>query len=531
MPSTSSARVPTAARRRAAIWLALALGLGLGLLAGCASREERISEALERAERLLFEGETEKAAQLLQRRVRDFPDHAELRQTLGSALVQAGDQAAALEAYERALEIDPSRDRLWVRIAELRMQLGRRRPAIEAFERYLANRGNDFLAWKNLSELSESIGDYETAIDAALEWHDARPSARPAFWLGQLFQASGNLPQARAWFAQAAAYESEPAAGDALLALIDLEISLRQYLQAETWLERLQEAFPEKARQPEAQEARQLLSKWRRAQQELAEAVSELEARRQRPGQGEGPRDADPAETEGDARAEAASEEAEAPLSAEARAEREGGRTGPADAAEERAGSRDPGAGERKPPSPLFGEPVVETPTGSAPDSTADRAARGADDASPAARARAALEASRHAEAIEAYWAALGSSPDSPRLWHGLALAYYRSGNDADAEACILEARRRAPDSESVSVSYIQILMRARSPSRAAEEAERLAERFPRNPRIAYLRARALRDARASPRTVSAAYRRFLDLAEPGAPGYREARRYLNAND
>ena len=252
----------------------------LSILSGCANREERINLALNEADQARQRNETSEALKILGKAALKNPESASLLEALGHTHLEDNDLQSAISTYSKAIEIDPGRERLWVNIADLNIRLGEELAAAQALENYLEGFPEDFLAWKNYANLQEQRGVLNAAIEAYLEWNRIRPSAGPALKLGYLFNKMGNPPQARSWISQAAAYVNDPGAKEALAALIELEIDLQQYMPASTWLEQYDSRYGPGSADPRIVRARDTIGKWRKAQQDIAEAAAEIERKR-----------------------------------------------------------------------------------------------------------------------------------------------------------------------------------------------------------------------------------------------------------
>ena len=484
-------------------------------ISGCANREERISRALNKADQSRQKNETSEALSILGKAAMKNPDSAALQEAIANTQMEANDPQAAAEAFVHAIELDPNRSRLWVHVAELRLRLSEADLATAAFENYLDDFPDDFLAWKNYAQIQEERGDSDSAIKATLQWNRIRPSAGPALKLGQLFKDSGNTPQARSWISQAAAYAQDPGAKNALATLIELEISLRQYLPASTWLDQYDSRYAANNSDPRIQAARDIIGKWRQARVDIAETAARLEEKRR--------------------------ELEQSALDAEAQEEKI-------------RGGREAVLEEQTQAAATLTEPVADpTRTKENPSATTaqglEDAAVDTDEKAPIALAEAeepdftqapatdflssAREAAAIADyttAIDLYWRALGPASDDPTIWHELARIYMDNRNWLDAEACILEAKRRSPRSANIAASYLTVISQTQVPARAVQEAEALINLFPQNAPIALALAQTLRKANAPRSRVANAYEDFLAKAESGAEGRDEATRYLSGS-
>ena len=464
----------------------------LSILSGCTNREERINRALNEADQARQRNETSEALKILGKAALKNPESASLLEALGHTHLEDNDLQSAISTYSKAIEIDPGRERLWVNIADLNIRLGEELAAAQALENYLEGFPEDFLAWKNYANLQEERGDLNAAIKAYLEWNRIRPSAGPALKLGYLFNKMANPPQARSWISQAAAYVSDPGAKDALAALIELEIDLQQYTPASTWLEQYDSRYGPGGADPRIVRARDTIGKWRKAQQDIAEAAAEIERKR---------KELEDQALSARRQGEKARREREALIAQQALVAGANANNNP--------------ALEEKPPVAL-----VDTSDDPPPSIVSD--------VDYLEAARSAVDREDSMEAIDLYWRALGPGSENPVIWHELANVYIETKNWLDAEACILEAKRRDPRSPIIASAYLTIVAQTQAPSKAVREAEALVNLFPRKASVSLAFARLLRKANAPRSRISDAYDNFLSAAAPGAEGIKEATTYLS---
>ena len=482
-------------------------------LSGCANREERISRALNKADEARQKNETSEALKILAKAAMKNPDSAALQEAIASTQLEANDPQAAAEAFIHAIELDPSRSRLWVHVAELRTRLSEADSAAAAFENYLEKFPDDFLAWKNYAQLQIARGDSNSAIKATLEWNRIRPSTGPALELGQLFKASGNTPQARSGISQAAAYAEDPRAKNALATLIELEISLQQYLPASTWLDQYDSRYGADNSDPRIQTARYTIGNWRQAQVDLAETATRLEEKR---------RELEQLALDAQIKEEKARLEHEALLADQARA------MARPNSIEKTPDTTEATSGFDAEDTEVANANGEKEPVDLVDTLEPDFAAPPATDFLSSAREAAAI--ADYTTAIDLYWRALGPASDDPKIWHELARIYMDNRNWLDAEACILEAKRRSPRSANIAASYLNVISQTQVPVRTVQEAEALINLFPQNAPISLALAQTLRKANAPRSRVAQAYEDFLGKAGPGTEGYDEATRYLNGS-
>ncbi len=468
--------------------------VALGMLVGCSSREERIASALRKADAAIDEEDFEEAAKLLEKAAIKYEDSSSVHESLANVYESLGDLGKAAETFKEVIELDSKKGHLWVRVGEIYTRLERNAEAIESFKSYLESHSNDFLAWKNITLLHEREGEISAAINAALKWNNLRPSSSPALKLGSLFQISDNIPQARSWYSQGAAYKGDPDARESLTRLIDLEIRLQQYLPAETWLKAYQQRYANEMPDGRIENAKTMLAKWKQAQEDIALAAKRLEQQR---------RDLERRREEAAQREEEARKQREAYL-----------------AEQKNLAEQQQGDGIEKAPTALSND-------GSGLDVNSDSTSNSKVD-TLLQTAKASYDAGDFQAAIGTFWLALGEDANDPEIWHMLANAYMENESWSDAEACLLEAKRRAPRSADIAADYLSTISHTQSASKWSSEAQALQRLFPQDARISLLLAQSLRKANASRSKILRAYNDFLQLASPDMDGYQEATSYLN---
>lgn len=485
----------------------LALALAATFLTACATREERIQDIQTEANLAILEERLPDAIQTLRDGLAKYADSNELRIALSRALQSNGQTQEAIDLLQAAVKQEPNADQLWVKIGELNVQLDKSEEAIAAFEAYLKNNGNDFLAWKAVALEQEKLGRLTQAIKAAGRWNELTPSSQPALKLGNLYLLSRNIPQARSWFGQAAAYGDDFASKEALAELIKLETDLKQFQQASVWLDEYAKRYDDLS-DPRVAESQNVINNWIRAREEIARQAQEMEKERR-------------ALEEQRLAAEKAAADQRLALE-ESLAANEAQAAEAAEAAQNASTETDSSevAANEKAPEPLFTEDESVAEVAPAPVET-----------SRYEQAIAAYESGDFATAIPLFWEQLGVSSEDPELWYRLSLAYFSQKSWLDAEATILEAKRRAPRSETIAFQYLRTIVNTQSTTRVLEEMKALRMLFPRSPSIALILAQTLRTANAPQAVTAAAYRDFLAIANRSTPGYQEANQFLQTGN
>lgn len=477
------------------------------LMSACASKEEKIDAIALEAENALFEGDQDKALSILAKGVKKFDQNSPLFEAYANALAEAGRWEEAADAINTAIGIDPVRKSLWVNLGEFRSEAGDLTGAIDAFTQYVAFDSEDFLVWKNIYQLKARANDLSGAIDAALTWNRLRPSARPALALGDLFLASGNSAQARSWYAQAAAYTSEEQAKTALSHLIAVESDTKQYLQAEIRIKEYESRYGPGDRDSQVAKAKQLVSRWRTAQEEMARAGQALLAQREDlKKENQKTVSTPPAESAPKPEPENAQPQVEETTVAEVKEEPQA----PAPGEEQKATEKPADIA----PTPLYSAAAPTKPTAPANQPI------GSTETKP-------LPAPDNAT-IDQLWDMIGQNPDNVGAWYNLASLFSEQQNWFDAEACILQAKQRRAQSEEIAVLYISIIAHTQPSKQVIQEANAYTTQFSASAPIALARAKALQSIKANRFTIRQAYRDVLALAAPNSPEQKAATQYLN---
>ena len=90
-------------------------------------------------------------------------DSEMLRHTLGTAYLQAGDAARAVEHFVRAVEIKPSWSAAWKMLGRARAAAGERAAALDAFDR-----GLEVAAANGDVQVTKEIGVFRRRVEKAM---------------------------------------------------------------------------------------------------------------------------------------------------------------------------------------------------------------------------------------------------------------------------------------------------------------------------------------------------------------------------
>ena len=516
------------------------------LISGCSKPEEVISSRLSQANKNLETGRVDDAVRSLEDLNERFPDRPAVLEALGFAYVQAGRNGAAAAAFVKAAENDIASSSLRPLAAEAYFKDGAPDKAAEQLRLYVAEFPGDYQVWQRLGEAEEAQGNLARAIDAYLEWYNVHASGDAAFRLGEAFRRLNNVPQARSWY-ETTMRHAESHIDGALAGLLALEMQAGDYAAAELTLGQLERNFPEKlATLPDVPDYRADIARWKetrtavdaaRAEQDRIATELAESRRRQQESLASGastPSASAPGPAAGATVAADRGPTAEAPslpTSSPAGSPSSVGApsSAPAPAVDQPASSagtasaiaaETPGLAESAPP---------ETPSAESP-ATASASAPAAASASADPefdQAMARKAAGEYMEAADLLQTALSYDDTKIEYWAELADCYRRLKQFDAAEAYMLEARRRAPDSLAIEVAFINLGREHLSHDGYLARLDQARQRFPANVNLAYMLAHEFAEAGVDRMRTAAAYEDFLLLATPDDPRRREAEAYL----
>jgi len=474
------------------------------LVAGCSKPEEVINRRLADANQKIEEGAPTEAVEILEKLNRKFPDQARVLEALGFAYAQVDRQMDAATAFVAAADADPEAAYLRQFAAEAYLREDKLNEAAEQYRLYIAAYPDDYQGWKNLGETEERLGNITRAIEAYLEWYRLRPSGVAALRLGKAFRKLNNTPQAKSWF-ETTIKHGDDAVKEALLGLLEIEVEAGDMAAAEKTVGQLDRNFPGTLDASDLAGVRERIAAWRKAQEALEQAraeqerlARELEEARRR-------------------------QQREAQLAAER--QREAARQREAEAAAAAAADT-PGTAPTAPSTaPVRTEP--DTPLAALQSASRPAPAQIPEDLAAAIARR---ESGDPDGAADMLWRALGEDDTRVDLWVELADIYREQKQYSAAEACILEARRLAPDSIEVETAYLNIVRESQPRDVYLARVQSAREKFPANANLAWVYARELAELEGDAARTIAAFEDFLLLADPADPRRAEAAAYLARN-
>jgi Flp pilus assembly protein TadD len=561
--------------KRILFFLAIATMAGL---AGCSSPEEKRAEQLETALELSRGGANEEALEILESLTLDYPNDAEVLRAIGEIYASDDDHTMAAFFLEQAHLQDPENVELLYRTYQSLDAAGQ--PSGESLEKLaaLSPAAMSDELWLELGAHRAEGNQTEAALEAYLKGVNpdaAAPDTATA--IGQLFARLDNYAQAANWF-ETAADSDAPSALTALFGLLEIQLSQKNWAEAEATITRLNKQFPGAIDASKWKQASDELKRWRAAQEQMKAKLAAAEAAKEKADQeaaadeSEEVGEAEAAEQNG-SEAEVAAGEGKAQVigdleAAEALANK------PAEEAEESEAAITEGSGAGtgastnesnavafnpaiaiEPAEPDFDISVdfeeaeqaaettfrVEPEDGSATQVDADglTSPRAAELEAiqpairPAERPKTLEELLAEAEtaemerdyksAIRKYWAAISIVNNRAEVWNLLSRAYLVDGQLKNADTAALEAVRLAPREVAYTLDFLRVAQRSRPPEEFLAQLETAYDRFPASPEITLSLARAHERISEDDFVARNLYLRFIDIA-PNHPLVPEAR-------
>ena len=440
--------------------------------------------------------------------------------------------------------------------------------------------------WVRLGQGRQAVNQTQSALDAYLKGVDpekSKPAPETAAAIGQLFAKLGNLPQAESWL-EIAADNDDPNALTALFGLLEIKLRQKDWGGAETTITQLDKQFPGAVDASQWAQARDELTKWREAQDEMKAKLAKAEAEKKAAEEA-----AAMAATEAEVAAEAAdkqdqsseTEVAEAGEgegkaqviadmeAAEAMADTPAIEISSNEAAE--APTNESGSGKTiaynpdiaimpADPEITFEVDYTEAPLAEPTTYTVDNSATEesaqlppvVEEALPILEApepkpirisegpRTIEELLADAEtaefdrdfksAIRKYLAAISKENNRADIWNRLSRAYLLDGQLKNAETAALESILLNTREVAYTLDYLRVAQRSKEPESFLAELETAYDRFPASPEITLSLARAYERIAKDNYTARNLYLRFVDIApnHPLVPEAREAAERLN---
>jgi tetratricopeptide (TPR) repeat protein len=533
-------------------------------LAGCSNPEEKRTQQIEAALELSKSGSHEEAIQMLEALALNYPNDPEILELMGRIYAQEGDHTMAAFFLEQAHVQKPEDVELLYETYQAVQAAGQ--PSGKILEK-LADLSTETMTkalWVEIGRHRAENNQIEAALEAYLKGVDPdkeTPSPETAATIGQLFVKLGNYPQASSWL-EIAADNDDPSALTALFGLLQIQLSQKNWSDAEATIARLNKQFPGAVEASQWKQASDEIKRWRTAQQEMKAKLAAEEARKQA---------AEKAEQEATEIAQSASAESENAQSSDLEAGEGGKSQVVADLEAAEAMANQPAqealtTGEATGESPAESKMIAFDPsiaiTPADPDFSIDvsfdEESTAADtsfsietdtDTTAAVETFVAeeelpaapppVEAPRTLEelladagaaemdrdyksAIRKYWAAISIANNRADVWNLLSRAYLIDGQLQNADTTAIEAVRLAPREVAYTLDFLRVAQRSRPPEEFLSQLETAYDRFPSSPEITLSLARAHERISKDNFVARNLYLRFVDIA-PNHPLRTEA--------
>ncbi|PXA04580.1 hypothetical protein DDZ13_05235 [Coraliomargarita sinensis] len=549
-------------------------------LAGCSSPEEKRAQQINQALELSSQGNNAEALQILESLTEQYPNDAEILQAIGGIYTSEDDHTMASFYLEQAHLQNPEDVELLYQAYQSLEAAGQ--PSGQSLEK-LAKLSPETMSdelWVSLGAYRAGNNQTEAALDAYLKGvnpEKKEPAPETAAAIGQLFARLGNNAQAAEWL-EIAADNDAPSALTALFGLLQIQLSQKEWAQAEATIARLNKQFPGAVEASQWKQASDELKRWRAAQEKMkAELAAAEEAKKkadeaekedevvevanadsEAPEQTEGAASTEETTDSGKAQVIADLESAEALANKPAEEAEPGGQAGPDPTAvaeetpdEAKTIAFDPNIA-IQPADPDFDISVSFDEQASAPE-TSFSTEPGADIATaeaiepaepidpveatptirPAEQPKTLEELLAEAEAAEVdrdyksairkYWAAISIANNRADVWNLLSRAYLIDGQLQNADTAALEAVRLKPKEVAYTLDFLRVAQRSRPAKEFLAQLETAYDRFPSSPEITLSLARAHERISKDKFVARNLYLRFIDIA-PNHPLVPEAR-------
>lgn len=519
--------------------------------------DAEVAAQLGTAKNLLFNGNTDQAMRVLEALDTDYPNRPDVLEQLAFASNDLPDHAMAGIYFDRVHELDPTRSDIALFAAEAHSQAGDWAAAADAYAKYLEDEPLDSGAWKRLAQAQRKAGRLQPSLDAWLRAFKAgktKPNVTEAVELGNLYFELGNQAQANNWWEIALKLpDKDNAHTTALIGQLRLALAREDWTEAELIVALLDDTAPNALESNGLGGVRQQLADLRettRIEIPTTTAATEL---------------GNATDTTGPAKLAVIEEEAvvEADDTGTITVDATGDIITIADEADtdtaaitvteevitvdetteapaevtvtmtETETIFTPGVTttvtklsiieteeDDIPPTPLADtetelpepEPEPEPPV----------------EPTLLELGTAALEDQEYPEAIRFLQLSLANEdPNNAMAFYDLSRAYYGIGQWQQAELYASEALRRQPDNLFFMVQYLRVIQKSQTRQRLMQEMVRAHEQFPNSPDIALALARGYDYIEQNPRNARIMYETFLELAPVDHPKRAEIRAYL----
>jgi len=535
-------------------------------LNGCKKPEEKKAETIEKAQILTEKGSNTEALKLLEKLAPQYPNDIEILESMGRIYSNEGDHKMAAFFLEQAHLQAPDDAKLLLQTYSSLQAANQ--PAGHLLEK-LAEQTPDALTpelWIRLGQNRATENKIQPALDAYLMGVDpetSKPDAETAASIGQLFAKVGNLPQAEAWL-EMAVDQDDPNALTSLFGLLEIKLRQKNWPGAEATIARLDKQFPGAVDASQWKQAREELTNWRKAQDEMKAKLAEAETEKSATEAGAAETDQSAAELADSKEPTGIATESKAQVIADIESAEAMADTPAIEATEEIAVEETLDKPENTPstseannsetivynpdiaiepadPEITFdvdfdqesiAEPTTYAVTTAEPESVLEETFRGIEEQASdrpltveelLADAETAEIDRDFKSAIRKYWAAISIADNPAEIWNLLSRAYLVDGQLNNAETAALEAVRLSPGEVAYTLDYLRVTQRSKNPEDFLSELQTAYDRFPASPEITLSLARAHERISEDNVTARNLYLRFIDIA-PNHPLIPEAR-------
>lgn len=535
-------------------------------LNGCKKPEEKKAETIEKAQILTEKGSNTEALKLLEKLAPQYPNDIEILESMGRIYSNEGDHKMAAFFLEQAHLQAPDDAKLLLQTYSSLQAANQ--PAGHLLEK-LAEQTPDALTpelWIRLGQNRATENKIQPALDAYLMGVDpetSKPDAETAASIGQLFAKVGNLPQAEAWL-EMAVDQDDPNALTSLFGLLEIKLRQKNWPGAEATIARLDKQFPGAVDASQWKQAREELTNWRKAQDEMKAKLAEAETEKSATEAGAAETDQSAAELADSKEPTGIATESKAQVIADIETAEAMADTPAIEATEEIAVEETLDKPENTPstseadnsetivynpdiaiepadPEITFdvdfdqesiAEPTTYAVTTAEPESVLEETFRGIEEQASdrpltveelLADAETAEIDRDFKSAIRKYWAAISIADNPAEIWNLLSRAYLVDGQLNNAETAALEAVRLSPGEVAYTLDYLRVTQRSKNPEDFLSELQTAYDRFPASPEITLSLARAHERISEDNVTARNLYLRFIDIA-PNHPLIPEAR-------
>lgn len=535
-------------------------------LNGCKKPEEKKAETIEKAQILTEKGSNTEALKLLEKLAPQYPNDIEILESMGRIYSNEGDHKMAAFFLEQAHLQAPDDAKLLLQTYSSLQAANQ--PAGHLLEK-LAEQTPDALTpelWIRLGQNRATENKIQPALDAYLMGVDpetSKPDAETAASIGQLFAKVGNLPQAEAWL-EMAVDQDDPNALTSLFGLLEIKLRQKNWPGAEATIARLDKQFPGAVDASQWKQAREELTNWRKAQDEMKAKLAEAETEKSATEAGAAETDQSAAELADSKEPTGIATESKAQVIADIETAEAMADTPAIEATEEIAVEETLDKPENTPstseadnsetivynpdiaiepadPEITFdvdfdqesiAEPTNYAVTTAEPESVLEETFRGIEEQASdrpltveelLADAETAEIDRDFKSAIRKYWAAISIADNPAEIWNLLSRAYLVDGQLNNAETAALEAVRLSPGEVAYTLDYLRVTQRSKNPEDFLSELQTAYDRFPASPEITLSLARAHERISEDNVTARNLYLRFIDIA-PNHPLIPEAR-------